>query len=145
MRRISLALALVGAVAAGCTGSKVPVTDTSTGVAKGVPNVNYYVNLFNPPVGGYITSDSGGIDCGASSIDAGVPTFITGHESCGTNAANTQTGEARNARIPISSIPLPAAFRTRKSSESLSSSGYTSFTCPTCSMRKRKVASTRLR
>jgi hypothetical protein len=38
-------------------------------------------------------------------------------------AASTQTGEARKARMPMSSMPLPAVRRTRKSSASFSPLG----------------------
>ena len=92
MRRISMALALVGVVAAGCSMSK-PSTSGNTGVAKGVAGSNYYVNLFTPPVGGVITSDIGGINCGASSLGTPVldaqgvlqyaPVYYAGANKCG--------------------------------------------------------------
>ena len=68
MRRIPLALALVGAVAVtGCMGGAKSSATNDSGVQKGVTGSYYFVNLFNPPVGGIITSDVGGINCGASS------------------------------------------------------------------------------
>jgi OmcA/MtrC family decaheme c-type cytochrome len=68
MRRISLALALVGAVAVtGCSGGNKPAANTDSGVQKGVTDQYYFVNLFSKPVGGVVTSDIGGINCGAQS------------------------------------------------------------------------------
>jgi OmcA/MtrC family decaheme c-type cytochrome len=91
MRRISLALALVGAFAVGCSGgNKAP--SESTGVAKGVTGQYYYVNLFTPPMGGIVTSSIGGINCGASnlSVTAATPpqyayTYYPGSNACGVN------------------------------------------------------------
>ena len=47
MRRISLALALIGAVAVtGCTGGNAPAGKTDSGVQKGVTGQYFFVNLF---------------------------------------------------------------------------------------------------
>ena len=93
MRRISMALALVSAVAAGCSMSSKTATTGSQGTAKGIPGTNYYVNLFRPPIGGIVTSSIGGIDCGASSMGRPVadshgvlqyaPAYYTGASACG--------------------------------------------------------------
>jgi predicted CxxxxCH...CXXCH cytochrome family protein len=63
-----MAAALVGAVAlAGCYGGgSKSSSGTDSGAAKGVTGQFWFVNLFTPPVGGVITSDVGGINCGAS-------------------------------------------------------------------------------
>jgi OmcA/MtrC family decaheme c-type cytochrome len=81
MRRISLALALIGAVAVtGCTGGNKPAANTDTGTQKGVTNQFYFVNLFSLPVGGVITSADGKINCGATGIAvqtvAGVQQYV---------------------------------------------------------------------
>ena len=69
MRRIPLALALVAAVAlTGCTGGSKSSATTGSDVQKGVTGQYFYVNLHQPPVGGTITSSTGGINCGASSV-----------------------------------------------------------------------------
>ena len=49
MRRISLALALMSAVAAGCSMGGKPTNSTGTGTAKGEQGVFYFVNIFAPP------------------------------------------------------------------------------------------------
>jgi hypothetical protein len=70
MRRITLALVLMGAGAvSGCYGgNKASSSSTNSGTQKGATGQYYFVNLFTPPVGGIITSDVGGITCGASSV-----------------------------------------------------------------------------
>jgi DNA helicase-2/ATP-dependent DNA helicase PcrA len=55
------------------------------------------------------------------------------------------TGDARNAITPMSSMPLPAARRSRKSSPSFCSLGAVPCTPPTSSIRNCSVTSTRLR
>ena len=68
MRRIPLALALVGAVAVtGCMGGSKSSATTDSDVQKGVTGSYYYINI-KPPVGGSITSNIGGINCGASAV-----------------------------------------------------------------------------
>lgn len=94
MRRISLAVALLGACAlAGCSSGVKPTA--SNGNQKGVQGKYYYVNLFSTPVGGLIQSTAPaalGIDCGASKVgtvkDANgdlqyAPTYYTGSDKCG--------------------------------------------------------------
>ena len=68
MRRIGLALAVLGVFAVvGCSGGAKAPAGSGSGTQKGVSGQFYYVNLFTPPIGGVITSDVGGINCGASS------------------------------------------------------------------------------
>lgn len=92
MRRIPLALALVGLIAlSGCTGGSKSASPTGSDAQKGVAGQYFYVNLHQPPVGGTITSSTGGIDCGASAVtvnDTVTPpqyayTYIA--NSCGVN------------------------------------------------------------
>jgi len=68
MRRISLSvvLAAVAALAAGC--GKADKAATADGNQQGVQGKYFYVNLFTPPVGGVVTSDLAGIDCGAATV-----------------------------------------------------------------------------
>ena len=86
--------AAVALVIVGC-GSQKPATttDAGTGTAKGVAGQFFYVNLFRPPLGGIVTSDVGGISCGASSLGAAIPdsegvlqynpVYFSGASSCG--------------------------------------------------------------
>jgi hypothetical protein len=68
MRRISLALVLLGVgTVTGCYEAKKAASPATAETAKGVTGQYFYVNLFSPPIGGIVTSDVGGIDCGASS------------------------------------------------------------------------------
>ena len=76
MHRIWLAMTVLGAVAvSGCSGSANPGSSTGAVAAEGKTGEYYYVNLFTPPMGGTVTSDIGGINCGASAVatDAQVP------------------------------------------------------------------------
>lgn len=72
MRRISLAMALIGAAAlAGCSAGSVP--DTKSGVAQGTPGTTFKINFFRPPIGGYVTATStvaqpSNVNCGASAM-----------------------------------------------------------------------------
>jgi OmcA/MtrC family decaheme c-type cytochrome len=67
MRRISLALALIGAVAVtGCTGGKAPAVSTGSGTEKGSAGNFFYVNLFTVPEGGTVRSSDNRINCGAA-------------------------------------------------------------------------------
>ena len=69
MRRIPLALALVGAFAVtGCAGGAKPSAPATSGVQKGVTGQYFYVNIHQPPVGGTIASSDGRINCGASAV-----------------------------------------------------------------------------
>ena len=93
MRRIPLALALVGAVAVtGCMGGTKSSATNDSGVQKGVTGSYFFVNLFSKPVGGIISSTDGVINCGATGItvqDVGgvlqyVPTgYYPGADKCG--------------------------------------------------------------
>jgi OmcA/MtrC family decaheme c-type cytochrome len=95
MRRIPLALALIGAVAVtGCmSGSKAPAAKTDSDVQKGVTGSYFFVNLFSKPVGGVISSTDGVISCGATGITVQadalgvlqyVPTgYYAGADKCG--------------------------------------------------------------
>jgi OmcA/MtrC family decaheme c-type cytochrome len=86
MRRISLALALVGAVAVtGCSGGSKPATNTGSGTEKGITGQLYYVNLFDVPEGGYVTSDI-----------AGIPAAI----NCG----------QQTSRDPVTNLPVVAVL-----------------------------------
>jgi hypothetical protein len=89
MRRISLAVALVGAVAVtGCSGGTSPAPETDTGAAKGVTDSYYYVNLFRTPVGGIVSSTVApgtgpAINCGASNVDVTPALVTTGTSTTG--------------------------------------------------------------
>jgi len=61
------------------------------------------------------------------------------------SAASTHIGDARNARIPMSSMPWLAVRLSRKFSAKRPSVGYTPSTCPTSSMRNRRAISTMVR
>ncbi|BDG09227.1 multiheme c-type cytochrome [Anaeromyxobacter paludicola] len=89
MRRISLALALIGAVAvSGCGRSG---SSASSG-QKGANTDTFNINIYQAPVGGWITSADSRINCGASDLGTPVadadgvlhstPTYITGHAVC---------------------------------------------------------------
>jgi OmcA/MtrC family decaheme c-type cytochrome len=80
MRRISLALALVGAVAVtGCSGGTSPAAKTGTGVAKGVVGQYYFVNIFTVPVGGRIASvTAGGVEDGKINCGEGAAPLVCG-------------------------------------------------------------------
>ena len=77
----------------GCGSQKKPAPASGSQIAKGVVGQYFYVNLFTPPLGGTVTSDIGGIACGASSMGTpttnaqGVlqynPVYYTGASSCG--------------------------------------------------------------
>jgi hypothetical protein len=66
MRRIQWSLAVLAAIATACADG--PGAEAASGTAQGVVGQYYYVNLFTPPMGGVITSDVGGINCGAASV-----------------------------------------------------------------------------
>ena len=94
-RNWSVGVAVVIAlVAAGCGFQKKPAPASGSQTAKGVTGQYFYVNLFNPPLGGIVTSDVGGIACGASSLGTAVadaqgvlqytPVYFAGGSSCGT-------------------------------------------------------------
>ena len=68
MRRSPLPLAILGALPLfGCV-LGTPADPAGTQVQLGQQGEYYYVNLFTAPLGGIITSDVGGIECGASSV-----------------------------------------------------------------------------
>ena len=87
---IAVAVALV---MVGCGSQKPAPAAPSQGTAKGVTGQYYYVNLFTPPLGGIVTSDIGGIACGASSLGTPVadaqgvlqydPVYYSGASNCG--------------------------------------------------------------
>ena len=88
MRRIPLALALVGAVAVtGCMGGGKTASSNDSGVQKGVSGSYFYINVFTPPVGGIVESTPAGIKCGASALnvvgDQYSPVFYSGASTCG--------------------------------------------------------------
>ena len=95
MRRsssVGLAVA-VALIMVGCGSQKPTPAATGQGIAKGLTGQYFYVNLFTPPVGGIVTSDIGGIACGASSLGTPVadaqgvlqydPVYYSGASSCG--------------------------------------------------------------
>jgi hypothetical protein len=66
MNRFSRTLVILGALgAAACSATRMP--DAASGAAAGTQGQEYVVNLFSPPIGGVVTSDVGGISCGAAS------------------------------------------------------------------------------
>jgi hypothetical protein len=113
MRRISLALALVGAVAVtGCSGGAPSASKTETGVQKGVAGQFYFVNLFTPPVGGRIVATTPvAINCGASSLGTPVadlngvlqynPVYYAGGNVCGVS------GQTAVQWVPITLSATP--------------------------------------
>jgi len=108
MRRISLAMALIGAAAAaGCAGK--PAPSVGSDVQQGVQGSYYFVNLFTPPLGGYITSDVGGINCGATSVSVNnavtPPQYVYQlgtHAACGVAG---QTQVAWSQTITLTATP----------------------------------------
>ncbi|HZZ85220.1 MAG TPA: hypothetical protein VFE30_11835 [Anaeromyxobacteraceae bacterium] len=95
MRRISLALALIGAVAVtGCGGSK----SSGTGTLKGVNQGTFNIDINQPPVGGSISTSDNKIKCGASDLGTptvdpatgnlvSTPTYLTGFSACAKQTA----------------------------------------------------------
>jgi len=75
MRRIALQLALIAFVAAGCGQGRGTGT-TGSSSAKGTPGVDWYVQIGSKPVGGTITSDVGGINCGTGGSACGNKRFL---------------------------------------------------------------------
>jgi len=75
MRRIALQLALIAFVAAGCGQGKGTGT-TGSSSAKGTPGIDWYVQIGSKPVGGTITSDVGGINCGTGGSACGNTRFL---------------------------------------------------------------------
>jgi hypothetical protein len=67
-RLMLLALAAVSLAVGGCSGGSPPQEAPADGVVKGLQGQYYYVNIFTPPIGGIISSDIGGINCGASGV-----------------------------------------------------------------------------
>jgi len=74
MRRPSFGLALIALVAAGCGQGKGTGTAGSN-PAKGVAGVYWIVQIGSKPVGGTITSDGGGFNCGTGGSVCGVKSF----------------------------------------------------------------------
>ena len=88
MRRIPLALALVGAVAVtGCMGGTKSSATADSGVQKGVAGQSFFVNFFTIPEGGIIQSSDSRINCGAGSTACGIPSTPVG----GISAVKGQT------------------------------------------------------
>jgi hypothetical protein len=127
MRRISLALALMGAVAVTGCSSGGNSTPTSSGVQHGTQGKNFYVNLFTPPMGGFIASSDGSINCGASAksiatsggvsvysytnyakdaFSAGVPAAVT--DACGQKQFNWYT-DATKTTLTTVTLTVAAA------------------------------------
>lgn len=104
MRRIPLALALVGAVAVtGCMGGGKSSSTGSDG-QQGVVGVNYYINVASP-AGGYISSDVGSIVCGKGidvvcsvSFQWNQTVVLTANPS-GSNALIAWTGDCAGAGL----------------------------------------------
>ena len=75
-------------------------------VQKGVADQYYFVNLFQPPLGGIITSDIGGINCGASAQTVSgteyAYTYYNGAGSCG---ANGQTQIQWAQTVVLTAVP----------------------------------------
>ncbi len=122
MRRISLILAFAAVAAAGCSGGSRP--PTSTGVAKGVTDSYFYVNVFTPPVGGTISSGESSPlirECGVYPLLTGASSATTGVHGlgdpiganvCGTSNQGTQTQYpwfSDVARTNLTSVTLTAA------------------------------------
>ncbi|BDG09226.1 hypothetical protein [Anaeromyxobacter paludicola] len=94
MRRISLALALMSAIAVtGCGGSK---SSSSAGTAKGVGGAYFYVNIFTAPTAGTITSADGKINCGG------------GQTACGTNGQTRYSWYTDSTNTTATTVVLTA-------------------------------------
>jgi alpha-tubulin suppressor-like RCC1 family protein len=107
LRTVAPTLALLAVLGCGAPAAK-PAVDAQ-GHLRGSPGAYFYVNLFTPPVGGIITSDVGGIDCGASGMGTPVPDshgvlqanpiFYPGATHCG------QTQFAWSATVVLTATP----------------------------------------
>ncbi|HZZ85221.1 MAG TPA: hypothetical protein VFE30_11840 [Anaeromyxobacteraceae bacterium] len=114
MRRISLALALMGAVAVtGCGGNK-----SSSSSQKGVSDGTFNINIYQAPVGGSISTADGKIKCGASSLGTPVlnaagdlvttPVYLTGFSTCPKQTAYPSSTTA----APVAPVVITAAPAT---------------------------------
>jgi hypothetical protein len=90
-------------VVAACGGQSKQSSGTPS-TQKGTFGSNYYINLFNPPVGGVVTSDVGGITCGASAATVVNGqysyTYYAAGEVTGVTAAGTACGPSGQTLIP---------------------------------------------
>ena len=117
MDRLSKLVAgvLVGWLCLGLAGCSMTATPEAadTGTQKGVAGKFYYVNLFTPPLGGIVTSDVGGIRCGAQgvAVASGASqysyTYYAGASACGTHG---QTRFEWNQEVTLTASPQGGAF-----------------------------------
>jgi len=113
MRRSPLPLAVLGVLPLlGCVLGTPTEGTTTVEVLKGKQGEYYYVNLFTPPLGGIITSDVGGIECGASSVsvDNGVspPRYVYAWYPTASGTAN-RCGQTRfdwGQAVTLTATPL---------------------------------------
>jgi hypothetical protein len=90
--------ALLALVAA--SGCSIPAPTTNQGGHRGIGGQYYFVDVSAPPIGGIVTSDVGGIDCGASAI--GVDNTVSPPQYVYTwyGAAPSQSNLCSHAQVP---------------------------------------------